>query len=294
MPRILLLSIFCFFLFGCEEEGGGLIERETDSSPSSSSENSGSGDDSSGSGDSDGSTIKSEFSITPYRNANVSTDSMVGTWVAVGSGTDTYTEDGKTYIDENNELIVFTTTQNGNRIANTRCVGELAAMSIDGNKMSLSDNGSGVALGNRYVEIDYNRIDELEGSYRQVLKYNYKLAKVSDETNNFGSLNINYANKDDMESGVNCFRIDNDSSIHNGKTYYSMDIYMAGGENVTIYDIQDDDPDIDIGNDNFSSDATYSFTEREDHSIKIIFSGTSQEGGDNESAEGRFSITIPN
>ena len=149
MPRILLLSIFCFFLFGCEEEGGGLIERETDSSPNSSSDDSGSENGSSSS--------NGVFSITPYLNASVSTDSPTGTWVSVGSGKD-FSIDKQQEGDDipeqrnrnKNQLKVFVIKETGSGYVASACEldNSSGSISIEGNSIEIPDFGRGTLTHN--------------------------------------------------------------------------------------------------------------------------------------------------
>lgn len=289
MPRILLLSVFCFFLFGCEEEGGGLIERETDSSPSSSSENSESGGDSSDSGN-DGSTTSGVFNIKPYLDASVSTDSMEGIWVAIGIGQDIVEQqedDGEKteFTRKRNVIQFFTVTSSGDGYRTSICTTDASngSVTLDGDSLSISGFGSGTLKDNKYAEtVLKNKIVEAEGSIDQ--DFSFKLAKIKDATSDFGSLNLNIDGtettnnfdcfiRDEYEvfgylteirsTGETSLFVEHSRSVDS--TYDVSSIYIQGGGISTYFDTED------------GHDVRYEFNEFEPYSIMLTISGGSSD-----------------
>lgn len=284
MLRILFLSIFCFFLFGCEEEGGGLIERETDSS-------------------SIGESNSNLFNISPYLDASVSTDSMEGIWVAIGIGQDHIVEqqedDGEKteFIRKRKVIQFFTVTSSGDSYRTSICNTDTSngSVALDGDSLSISGFGSGTLKDNKYAEtVLKNKIVEPEGSIDQ--DFSFKLAKIKDATSDFGSLKLNIDGtetttnfdcfiRDEYEvfgylteirsTGETSLTIEHSRSVDS--TYDVSSIYIQGGGISTYFDTED------------GHDALYEFNEFEPYSIMLTISGGSS---DRQAMTGTMQISL--
>lgn len=288
MPRILLLSIFCFFLFGCEEEGGGLIERETDSSPSSSSENSESGGDSSDSGN-DGSTTSGVFNIKPYLDASVSTDTIEGTWVAIGKGSEFYSEqleessESEEKTKTRNLLQFFIIKETDDRLISSYCDNHFSDGKVEftDGTISIFGRGSGQLQNNKYAETEL-KSETIESEYTFKHDYTFKLAKISDLTTDFGSLKMNIGGTETVTT-FDCFARDEYEDVGKltelrlaGETSMFIEhshSYKGSGDTIGIYTSEAYSPKS-YGS-SFDNDASYEYSEFESHSVLIPISGGS-------------------
>lgn len=178
--------------------------------------------------DSDDSGALATLSLNDYEGRVVSTDTLSGTWVAVGTGTYSYTEPG--YSDKEDlvvkEYFVITGDSDvGYTRANCESYGTESII-INANSIEFG-NVTGTVVDNKSMtavssyEVSYSD-DDLESR-----KIDLSIIKISDATDSFGTVKANVAGSGSIDSDISCYQQVNGKGVVDGDSYTSNYIYTT-------------------------------------------------------------------
>ncbi len=183
-----------------------------------------------GSSDSNGVT---PYSLSDYKGRNVSSDSLVGTWVSVSTGQrilagySAYTE----YIEvsySKKQYFVVTETEAGYTKAS--CNGGNELIEQNGEQVSFGDV-TGIVTENK--SLIFSKSSEL--SFKGVTYsefQNFEMIKISDSVEKMGVVSLTGFPYDDHELDVGCFNQIKEISLDTPNDPYALEGYFVGEQDV--------------------------------------------------------------
>lgn len=179
-----------------------------------------------GCGSSDSSNKVSQFDLTDYEGRTVNTDTLAGTWVAVGTGTYKYSDANDTDYEElalKEYFVITGTSETG--YEKQSCEGNYSdQVQITGNHISFGVV-SGTVVDNSAITAIL--LDSYEGnSYSEESKLNLTAVKISDEIAAIGSFDGS-TNSGNFERGLYCYQQVNGKGSYNGESYSSTYFYST-------------------------------------------------------------------
>jgi len=156
-----------------------------------------------------------EYSLSEFQSRSISSDSPIGTWVAVGTGTRSYTSENQNeYIQYFAIKEYFIVKQEGNRYSKSRCDYQSNAtgstMVINGSDVQFA-GFRGTLVGNTSMTGELTSGGDVPRSYEGAIsasnyrtRIDYEMVKISDAIEPITSISIGTTSGITTEMG-NCF-----------------------------------------------------------------------------------------
>ena len=174
-----------------------------------------------------------EFSLTPYEGRTVSSDSIVGTWVSVSEGEETYVDDEFTGNYDVAAKEYFTIRDSGFGYVKDSCESGFNTVSQINGRIEFGGI-SGTLINNQ--KISATSIEEGSGYTRS---YSYEMVKISDSTQAFGVVNITEAGNGVITENVSCFQQSSAlESYSDSNDTYKLEGYLVRTVDYSMIDLQ--------------------------------------------------------
>jgi hypothetical protein len=178
--------------------------------------------------DSDDGSALAEFSLNDYEGRVVSTDTLSGTWVAVGTGTYSYTDPD--YSDKEDlvlkEYFVITGDSDaGYTRANCESYGTESII-INANSIAFGNVTGTVADNKSMTAVSYYKDEFSDGSIESST-IDLSIIKISDATDSFGTVKANVAGFGPIDSDISCYQQVNGKGVARGESYTSNYVFTT-------------------------------------------------------------------
>jgi hypothetical protein len=174
--------------------------------------------------DSDDSGALVEFSLSGYEGRVVSTDTLSGTWVAVGVGVENIEAEGITSTENLVLKEYFTITgSNESGYEKTRCEyagTENITLSPVNNEFSFGEV-TGTIIDNKSITATFKQSFD-DDSFSSVRTINLSAIKISDATSSIGTITADIAGAESLSIDISCYQQINGKGSGGGSSYSSQ------------------------------------------------------------------------
>jgi hypothetical protein len=168
-------------------------------------------------GGSGGSASVTEYSLADYEGRTVSAETLAGTWVAVGTGTYSYTDEDATGIENIAVKEYFVIEDTGSSLVKADCEGYGSdTISVSGNEITYGDF-SGTVVDNQSISGSISSSDEWSNGISEQTDIALSIVKISDATSPFGAIAVN-TTTGPLSTELSCFQQYNSVASWNGES----------------------------------------------------------------------------
>lgn len=241
-----------------------------------------------------------EYSLSEYEGRAVSTDSLAGTWVAVGTGYFEYNYSDGT--SERTDFAIkeyFIISESGDAYEKQECNGGNEVLTLVGDEVN-TENFVGVSTDKKLITGKL-----YENDFDDVTSADLTMIKISDSVNSIGSASVNVAGSGIDSVSVGCFQQSNGVGTYEEEVYGSFKNYTVGvfnSYNQIFYerqfgeyayqDLEVYTQSTDAGFGSYTGD-TIVFDVNEDNTLTSAISFSAVSSGSEGSLTGTISINLP-
>jgi len=182
-----------------------------------------------GGSSSGGGTSVTEYSLSDYEGRTVSSDTLAGTWVAVGTGSATYEVEEGSALSKWAVKEYFVIKEGASDPDKASCHAGFISTDIVGDQITV-ENFSGTVSGNTIIS---GAESENEGK----IVTNLSIVKISDSVEALGTITVNVAGLGSLSQGLYCFQQKNEVGEVNGSYYGASEEYQlsaSAGDDVFL------------------------------------------------------------
>ncbi len=247
-----------------------------------------------------------EYDLSTYEGRSVSTETLVGTWVMVATGTQlsTFSDITMSSSSATKEYFVVRETESGG-FESSDCDSGFSTLVIEGNIMTLN-GGTATITDNQKVsgslEINFVSEGELEG-YNITRTATFQSVKISDEVESIGSVSKAIAGEETVTKDIFCFAQNNSVITVSGEdvsgnakgTDFEIGLESASDDDFTFdkWSGTSSGVEIEISSNSFrtdeGNDAAFTVDSESDTSIMITYNGSNNSGD----VSGTVQIQLP-